>query len=406
MSRYLSQLLSEYAEEKFVLVSGPRQVGKTTIGRDWLGDFDGRYLSWDDPADREQILRRAFLDSVGLEAVMLDEFHRYARWKSWLKGVYDKYWDSLRLIVTGSARLDTFQKSGDSLLGRTETLRLHPFTVGEIAHGTMTSPPQDASAWLRLGFDKKKSALKSAHAHWDELIRFGGFPEPLFRQNVRQHTRWLRMRRTLLLQEDLREIESFKLVSMIEHLALLLPDRVGSTLSLNALRQELSVSHESITRWLVALERLFYIYRIRPFHQRLARSLKKDRKLYLWDWSELGVGNPSEKDNRGARLENMVASHLLKACQLWTDRGDGEYELMYWRDQGGREVDFIITEMREPVVAIEVHTSKETLSKSLSYFGRTYQKIPLIQLVDKRNVDKIGEREAIRDVRTFVTGLS
>jgi predicted AAA+ superfamily ATPase len=370
--RYLDKILEQFADDKFVLLSGPRQVGKTTLAKEWLKNKNGLSLNWDIPEDREILLKPTFMKSIETEALVLDELHKYARWKSWLKGLYDKKASILKVLVTGSARLDVFQKSGDSLLGRYELLRLHPFSIGELTHGTLVPPPKD---WLNLG-----STEKSVHLTWQQLETRSGFPEPFFKNDELQHRRWSTRRRELLIREDLREISQIRTISLVEQLAILLPYRVGSPLSINSLREDLQVAHDTVSDWLHALERLYFCFRISPYSKKMVRSLKKEQKLYLWDWSQL--------EDPGARFENMVASHLLKSIHAWNDVGYGQFELKYWRNLEKREVDFVVTNNQKPLVLIECKKTDTVPSEALLRLGTMLQEVPQIQLIDNEGYDK------------------
>jgi predicted AAA+ superfamily ATPase len=369
--RYLHAAVEDLAADKFVLLTGPRQVGKTTLALAWLERRGGLYLNWDVPEDRERILRRTFLEGSLPNALVLDELHKYPRWKSWLKGLYDRRDAHLPVVVTGSARLDVYRRSGDSMFGRYDHLRLHPFSVGELTHGRAAEPPSD---WMTLATDDDHEPI------WSRLERRSGFPEPYSRDEPRQHQRWITQRRTLLVRDDLRELSQIRQLALVEHLALLLPERVGSPLSVNALREELEVGHDTVSAWLDALERLYFCFRISPYSRRLARALKKERKLYLWDWSV--VGSPA------ARFENMVASHLLKAVHCWCDLGYGDFDLWYVRDKEKREVDFLITEDRRPLVLFECKTSDVPPDAALHHFADQLGNVARIQLIRAPGVDR------------------
>lgn len=407
MRRYLFDCAAELVQEKFVLISGPRQVGKTTLAKQWLEGKNGTYLNWDIPSDRENLLT-FFKKPLSSNCLVLDEIHKYARWKSWLKGLYDKEASHLKVLVTGSARLDLFRRGGptgaapilekkyyggggDSLLGRYDLLRLHPLSIGELTHNQLMPPPANGREWLTLGESSAKRPL------WEQLSRRSGFPEPFFKDNDLQHRRWVLRRRELLTQEEIRDLTDIRNLSLVEHLALLLPDRVGSVLSVNSLREELQVAHGTVAAWLEALERVYYCFRLAPFSGKISRSLKKERKLYLWDWSEL--------KSPGARFENMVACHLLKAVHAWTDLGYGDFELSYWRDKEKREVDFVITESRRPIVLIECRRSGETPSPHLLYLGEKLGPTPQIQLLDQPGVDYAKGNIRVVSAETYLARL-
>lgn len=372
MVRYLTPYLNDFTLSKFLLIAGPRQTGKTTLVKAWLEEHHGTYLNWDSIQDRKGILNLDFIPAISPpQPVVLDELHKYRRWKSYLKGLYDKHHQLLRLIVTGSARLDIYQRGQDSLLGRHEYLRLHPFSVGELTHGIGVPPPTD---WTTPGSHEVRADT------WQRLSRRSGFPEPYTIDENSQHQRWQNRRRSLLISDDLREISAVRELSQIEHLALLLPERVASLLSLNALREELQVSHESISLWMELFDRLYYCYRVKAFSEKLNRTLSKTTKLYLWDWSE--VQDP------GSRFENMVASHLLKAVQFWNDVGFGLFDLFYLKTRDNEEIDFVVTNRRKPIALFECKVSDGNPSRFVKFAaGRFAEQVARIQLVENLSED-------------------
>jgi hypothetical protein len=385
-ARSLASPLAEFAHEKFVLLSGPRQVGKTTLARAWAGE-QGRYLTWDAPPDRRRILKDEPFTMTG--RLVLDELHKYPRWKSYLKGLYDTSHEKMEVVVTGSARLDVYARGGDSMLGRYEQLRLHPLTLGELTHGTIPEPPV---SWVDL------LPPRGTHsALLDQLETFGGFPEPFENGTRRFHVRWSARRQDLLLRQDLRELTQIRAHALVEHLWLLLPDRVGSPLSVNALREELGVAHDTVSSWLDVLERLYLTFRLKPHVVRRSRSLTKERKLYLLDWSQL--------EDPGARFENLVASHLLKSVQLWSDLGYGDYDLAYHRDREKREVDFVVLDRRRPIALIECKLTDEAPSPSLLRLGEILGPVPRIQLLRRPGIDRVKGNLRVVSAGTFLPGL-
>jgi predicted AAA+ superfamily ATPase len=342
-NRYITEFIATDLKEKMVFLGGPRQVGKTELSLRYLEPptrQSSGYLNWDIPGNRDQI--RAGQIPGNCAVVVLDEIHKYARWRNLVKGLFDGHFPNTTFLVTGSARLDYYNKGGDSLQGRYHYYRLHPFTLPEIG-------------------------LAAAEAH--QLLELGGFPEPLLKGSSRTWRRWQRERMTRIINEDLRDLERVKELSLIEVLISALPSRVGSPLSINSLREDLAVNHETVQRWLTILDNLYVTHRVLPYGNERIRAVKKEQKLYFWDWSEV-------RNNPGARFENMVAMHLLKYCHFVEDTEGYKMELRYIRDTDGREVDFVVLKDSMPLFAVECKLSEKNPSPHLKYF-RERTNIPL-----------------------------
>lgn len=293
------------------------------------------YLTWDNLEDRELIKKHKI--DTNKETLVLDEIHKYVRWRTLLKGFYDKYKDHIKIIVTGSSRLDYFRKGGDSLFGRYHYLRMHPLSVSEIA--------QKRSPQLQDTLD---------------LLKFGGFPEPLLKKDEKFLRRWQIERNARVFQSDLRDIVTLKDYSSVELLNSVLPERVGSLLSKTSLAEDLEKSPHTIEAWLVLLENIYSCYRISPYGSPKIKALKKQQKLYLWDWSVV--------ENPGARFENMVASHLLKYCHYMEDTEGYKMELRFLRDINGHEVDFVVIKNKKPLFAVECKSGEKQISSHIQYF--------------------------------------
>ncbi|MBI4679234.1 MAG: ATP-binding protein [Elusimicrobia bacterium] len=322
-----------------VFVGGPRQVGKTTFALGLLAtgadESHPAYLTWDDPHDRENLLK-ADLPS-GQRLILLDEVHKFARWRNLVKGFYDKRKTRVSFLITGSARLDYYRKGGDSLQGRYHYYRMHPFSLREV----------DSEC--------RPSAL-------EHLMKFGGFPEPFLRANERELRRWQRECRERVVHEDLRDLEHVREISMIELLLSHLPRCVGSPLSVKSLSLLLQVAYETAERWVSILERLYFCFRIAPFGSPRIRAVKKEKKLYFWDWSQVPADGP--------RFENLVACQMLKYCHWKEDTEGFSMELRYLRDTDGREVDFVVLKDGEPEFAVECKTGEDRPSAAADYFRR------------------------------------
>ena len=336
-TRYIMDSVETDLADRMVFVGGPRQVGKTTLALSLLerdqDESSTAYLNWDVLADREEILAERL--PSGQARVIFDEIHKYARWRNMLKGLFDKNRSSISFIVTGSAQLDYYRKGGDSLQGRYHYYRLHPFSVmecGQVADNALV----------------------------EQLLRFGGFPEPFLRGEARFHRRWLREQAARVIHEDLRDLENVREVSMLDLLLSHLPACVGSPLSINRLSRLLQVAHESVQHWIAIFERLYLCYRISPFGAKRIRAVRKEKKLYFWDWTRVEVG--------GARFENMVAGHLLKYCHFIEDTQGYDMELRFIRDTDKREVDFVVLRDGGAEFAVECKSGERSVSPACRYF--------------------------------------
>lgn len=390
LPRYLEKFITQDLKEKMVFICGPRQVGKTTLALQVGGQFfpdQYAYLNWDNRQDRKAILQGQFAHDKKL--YILDEIHKYRHWKNYLKGEYDKYKDRFKILVTGSARLDIYRRCGDSLLGRYRLYRLHPLSLAEfIPKKNLIKPFQE------LVFPKWN------HQHKDifqNLFTFGGFPQIFIKKDERSLRLWHNERTDRLIREDIRDIENLRDISALQILVEILPQKVGSLFSLNALREDFQVTHKTISLWTDVLERFYYHYRIYPFQSTQIRSLRKEPKLYLWDWSEI--------EDEAVKLENMVASHLLKFCHFLYDGEGYKAELNFLRDQEQREVDFLVSINRKPWFCVEVKKSFQDIPSSLKYFGRKL-KIPHPYLVvHEEGVDFIQDHVCVISASKFLGGL-
>ena len=365
ISRYLSASIKEdLGDRKMVFLGGPRQVGKTTLSLSFLDqgtEAHPAYLNWDDPQDRARIRSEDFPEEEPL--LVFDEVHKLKTWRRILKGAYDKRKNRTQFIVTGSARLDYYAKGGDSLLGRYRYYRLHPFSLNELVG--------------------KGANCKDV----ERLLKFGGFPEPLFKESERTLRRWHNERLHRLIQDDVRDLETVKDLSSMELLAHSLTSKVGAPLSVKALAEDLMCSFATAERWLQILERMYYCFRIPPLGAPKVKAVKKEQKLYLWDWSELQAP--------GTRFENMVACQLLKHCHFLQDTEGYRMELRFLRDVEKREVDFVVLKNGKPDFAIEVKTGEKPATAALHYF-RERTNIPRFYQVHMGKLDTGSATHGVR----------
>jgi predicted AAA+ superfamily ATPase len=380
--RYLTTEINRFfAEEgKMAFVAGPRQVGKTTLAKHLLSlvAADLYYFNWDIESHRKAIIKNpeefwqvsGSLSSKGKQRIGLDEIHKYPRWKRFLKGFYDARGRDLEIIVTGSGRLDVYQRGGDSLFGRYHLYHLHPFTLGEYIRENRQTVCPPGEFWEKVKSAKTPDGAKEGLIDLETLT---GFPEPLFSGSEARLRRWRRSHQTLVVREDLRDLTRIREIGLIETLVALLPERIGSPLSVNSLREDLGVNFMTVQGWLEALGRLYYLFKIRPYAGRLARTLRREEKAYLFDFTAI--------ENSGSRFENLIALHLNKLCDTWTDWGYGDFVLHYVRDREKREVDFLITENQKPYALVEAKLKGEGIDPNLKYFHDRLKPAYSVQVV-------------------------
>lgn len=386
--RYLQKFIISDLKNKMVFIGGPRQVGKTTLAK-YIGENNYKkynYLNWDSREDRKTILQGKFRAESKL--VIFDEIHKYKQWKNYIKGEFDKYKNQFHILVTGSARFDLYKKGGDSLMGRYHYYRLHPFSLSE----ALGIEPK-IKIFKELFFNSAKKNYKI----FTDLLAFGGFPEPFIKKDYKTLRRFHNERMDRLVKEDIRDIEQIRDLSALQILVEILPSRVGSLLSLNNLREDLQVAHKTISSWVDILERFYYIFRIYPFSVKTIKSLRKEPKMYLWDWSQI--------EDEGIKLENIIASHLLKTVHFLYDTQGHKAELHFLRDIEGREVDFLITVNKKPWIAVEVKSSDQQPSKHLKYFSQKL-KIPFVfQVIKETGVDFFQDNIRVLSADKFLSGV-
>ncbi|MCL5261028.1 MAG: ATP-binding protein [Gammaproteobacteria bacterium] len=353
ITRYLTNQIKNDLLKKMVFIGGPRQVGKTTLAKSFLQNDCG-YLNWDVFEHREKILKMELPASI---LWIFDEIHKYRKWRNYLKGIYDAKSKEQQILVTGSARLDYYRFSGDSLQGRYYYLRLHPISLAE------------------LKSESQEDLLS--------LLNLGGFPEPFFSASTIEAKRWSREYRSRLINEDIIQLEKVQDLGNLELLAMRLPELVGSPLSINALREDLQVSHKTVANWLKIFERLYAIFRLSPFGSAKIRAVKKEQKHYHFDWTLI--------TELSLRFENLVAAALLKWVHYRQDTLGEDCELYYFRDIDGREVDFVIGTKSNPELFIECKWNDDQISPSLKYLKERFKTAEYWQ------ISAIGTKDYVSD---------
>ncbi len=401
MKRLYENLILKHLAElrQMAFLMGPRQVGKTTLSLDvaknWPQHF---YFNWDNPAEKLLFIEgpSALASQVNLEELteeipilIFDEIHKFGKWKTFLKGFFDKYEKRTKIIVTGSARLNVYKKGGDSLMGRYFYYRIHPLSVAEIA-----TP-------YAIENEIRSDPSPISDEDWEALLQFGGFPEPFVQRSKSFSKRLQKMRKDQLFYEDIRDGTRIQEIAQMELLAELLRKQAAQSLDYQSLAKKIRVSTDTVRRWIEVLKSFYYCFSVQPWSKNITRSLLKEPKLYLWDWSLI--------EEEGQRNENLIASHLLKAVHFWTDCGLGDYGLYYIRTKEQREVDFVVTKDGKPWFLVEVKTHKNSISKDLYRFQKETKAQHAFQVIlDLPYVDRnCFEEKApiIVPARTFLSQL-
>jgi len=356
MKRYLEKYIQEDLDKKIILLTGPRQTGKTTLSKLLEKDFD--YFNFDNVDDRFSLQEKSWDRSKPL--VIFDELHKLKNWKSWLKGIYDTEGIRPSIMVTGSAKLNTYRKVGDSLAGRFFQFRMHPLDLKEIH--TFLKP------------DDLEAAL-------DKILAVGGFPEPFLEGTTRFYNRWKKSHLDIIIKQDLIDLENVQQITQIETLIQLLRHRVGSPISYSSLAQDLQCSDKTVKRWLTILENIYVLFKVSPFHKNIARAILKTPKFYFYDTGQV-LGDP------GVKLENAVACAIKKELHFREDCLGEEGQLYYIRDKNGREIDFCITAHNIPSLLVEVKWNESNLSANFEIFKKFFPNIKMIQISKKLDREK------------------
>ena len=375
-SLYLNIWHELLAYKPMILLVGPRQAGKTTLAHLISRSFPNHvYFNWDIADQRADFLQRpTFFTTLerkdaSIPLVVFDEIHKYKDWKNYLKGIYDQFHNSYTFLVSGSGRLDIYQKGGDSLAGRYFLFHLWPLTIAELANRN-----REVETFLQNPLQMEMSDQNDLKEIWQGLSELSGFPEPYLAGRKTNYRRWTNIFSRQLIREDIRDLTGIKAIVDVETLYSLLPSRVGSPLSVSGLASDLKVSYNSIQSWLSVFELFFLIFTISPWTRKIARAIQKERKVYLWDTPRI--------QDPGARFENMVAIELYRAVNGWNDMGYGDFALHFIKNKEQQEVDFVIVNAGDPVVLIEAKRKDAQPSKALRKF-QNFLETPAVQLIEE-----------------------
>jgi len=356
MQRYLQDNILKDLQKKMVLITGPRQVGKTYLAKMLQTEFKSpTYLNYDNADDAKIIKNRLWLPKTDL--IIFDEIHKMKGWKKFLKGTFDTKPSNQSILITGSARMETFRKSGDSLAERYFHYRLNPLSVKEISNNFS---PYDALS---------------------KLILLGGFPEPFLSDSEDEARRWRRQYYTDLIREDVLDFGKIQEIRAMRLLLELLRKRVGTPTSYASLSRDLQIAPNTVRKYISILESLYIIFLIKPFHKNIARAILKEPKIYFYDSGYVDM-------DTGTRLENTAALCLLKHIQYLQDNKGENIDLYYIKTKEGKEIDFAISQNGTLRMLIEVKLSDSNLSPQVKYFKERFSAVNTIQLVHNLRQEK------------------
>lgn len=348
--------LKKFNQMAFLI--GPRQVGKTTIAKHIQSKYkESIYLNFDSFEDRKMIMSgQNFIEKIFSTTILrnekplviFDEIHKRPNWKNFIKGFFDLYKDFFNIVVTGSARLDVYQSGGDSLMGRYFQYHIHPLTVAELANAKTPS-------------EEFRGPQVVSEDDFSNLYQYGGFPDLYLNHSDQFSNLWQETRFKQLFHDDIRSLANLQEIYSLEMLAILVREQAGQLLNYSNLAKKVGVTAQTISRWIKILDRFYYCFTLNPWHKNVSRSLIKEPKIYLWDWSVI--------QDKGAKIENFVAIHLLKFVDFFNEQGLGRYDLFYLRNLEKQEVDFLITKDQQPYLMIESKATDKNITKSLLEFA-------------------------------------
>ncbi len=372
-----SQIFNDLIHEKSMLfMAGPRQVGKTTLAQSLTESYRNHvYLNWDILSHRTRLIENpTFFEEIerkdeSIPLVVFDEIHKYKDWKNYLKGIYDQFRQEYQFLVSGSGRLDIYQKGGDSLAGRYYLYHLWPFTIAELSKANVTFD-QFKKNPVNISMKRHAELLEI----WSALAEFSGFPEPYLSGRKTTYRRWSKTYSQQLIREDIRDLTGVKSIGEMETLYYLLPSKAGSPISIPSLSQNLKVSYNTVRNWLEMFQRFFMIFSISPWTRKIARAIQKEQKVYLWDVPRI--------QDAAARFENMVAQELYRAVTIWNDTGLGSFSLHFIKNKEQQEVDFLIADNHRPILLAEAKLSDTQPSLALIKFQNALD-VPAVQLVNQ-----------------------
>jgi predicted AAA+ superfamily ATPase len=372
--RYIQpRVVEALADTPVVLLSGPRQAGKTTLVRQLSGN-ERRYLTLDDEVTR----LAAQEDPVGLirslDCAVIDEVQRAPDLLLAIKKAVDEDRRPGRFLLTGSANLMALPSIADSLAGRMETLVLLPLAQCEI-----TNQPESSISWIDIVFgDGLLSATQPAvgDALVDQVIR-GGYPEALSRTDNRRRKTWAKQYIDALIQRDIKDIASIDKLDQVPRLLRALAQTTCQLCNYSQLGGQVGIDHKTASKYIAVFEQMYLMQRVSPWSGNRLSRLVKTPKLQFLDSGLLAVlldfSDPiRQRPLFGQVLESYVFAELRKQI-TWSE---GDYGIFYYRDKDQYEVDFVVESAAGEIIGIEVKASASVSISDLAGLKRLANAVP------------------------------
>jgi len=364
--RFLAPRIEEaLADTPVILISGPRQSGKTTLARQFAGNRTFLTL------DNEPTLQAALDDPVGLirsyDALVIDEIQRAPRLLLAIKQAVDADRRPGRFLLTGSANLMTLPLVADSLAGRIENQVLLPLSQAELAATAVKHPV--VHDWIDRLFLGEIPYPAPERSNIVDRVLCGGYPEAIARTTPRRRQAWAQQYLDMLIKRDIRDLARLDKLEHLPRLLKMLAQVSGELCNFSQLGGQIGLDHKTVGKYLAVFEQMYLLQRVPAWAGTTLGQLVKTPKLQFLDAGLLAaimeVGNitPIHQRSRfGPLLESFVFGELLKFC-TWSER---RYAMSYYRDKSQREVDFVIEDAQGRLVGIELKSAATVDSRDFS----------------------------------------
>lgn len=350
------------SDTRVVLISGPRQSGKTTLAMDIAGDKTP-FLNLDDAT----VLRAAIDDPVGfvrgLNRAVIDEVQRAPDLLLAIKNVVDNDKTPGRFLLTGSANLMTIPRVSDSLAGRMEVIRLFPLSQAEII-GKRT-------LFIDRAFAGEKPVVDQVIVGDDliERVLTGGYPEALGRKRWPRKQDWYQSYLDALVQRDIRDVAQIEQLGVMPKLLSVLAEHSGQLVNYTSIGGALDLNHVTTQKYVRVFESLYLVHALQPWFTNRLKRLTKTPKLHFLDAGLLAALRDvspdvvaKDKTSFGPILETFVFGELCKIGS-WSEQ---RCSFSHFRDKDKNEVDIVLENRRGEVVGIEVKSSATVSANDFS----------------------------------------